>query len=82
MAVRYRLKKMINNCSNGGNCADPGKPSECDLNGCIFDNLEEKQEFDRLPDLYQVESKTGEVLKFKNRNQVDFYLKDFGGKEV
>lgn len=72
----------MSNCSNGGICADLGKPSECDLNGCIFSNPKENQKFDQLPNLYEVISEMGEVFQFKNRNQVDFYLKDFAGKQL
>lgn len=72
----------MTNCPNGGVCADPGKPSECELNECIFSSPQEKQEFDQLPDLYKVQTKTGEILGFKNRNQVNFYLKDFDGQEL
>lgn len=69
-------------CKNGGTCADPGKPSECDLNGCIFENAEEKAAFDKLLDLYHVKSKNGEILKFKNINQAHFYIADFGGEII
>jgi hypothetical protein len=72
----------MSNCPHGGACVDPGNPSECNLNGCIFGNQAEKQEFDNLPDLYQVKAKNGDILKFKNRNQVDFYITDFGGEVV
>ena len=61
-----------------GKCADPGLPSECDLHGCVFSGDLEKIEFDKLQDSFVAETANGERLSFKNQNQLDFYLIDFG----
>jgi hypothetical protein len=63
-------------CPQGGYCIDPGNPSDCELNACLFKSLQEKAEFDALPDKYILEL-GNQVLKFKNKSQVKFLLNDY-----
>lgn len=71
-------------CPYGGECIDPGNPSDCLVNGgCVcFKSEEEKTEFDALPKNQKVEAKNGEILEFTTPAQVDFYIADFGGKRL
>lgn len=65
-------------CPYGGNCIDPGNPSDCEANnGCVnFKSVEQRAEFDALPDRYFFRYAAGGVLKFKNENQLQFFLTD------
>jgi hypothetical protein len=71
---------MFHPCPYGGNCIDPGNPSDCQANSrCVnFQSSEEKAEFDNLSDLIVVRGQ-GVELKFKNKNQLKFFLADFKG---
>jgi hypothetical protein len=66
------------NCPYGGECIDPGNPSDCEANsGCVnFKSKEEKVKFDSLPDQYYFKYGNGVTLKFKNQTQLDFLLTD------
>lgn len=72
------------NCQYGGECIDPGRPSDCAANGgCMcFNSVQEKANFDALPKSYKVKARTGEILAFTTQSQVDFYITDFGGKQI
>lgn len=72
---------MFQPCPYGGNCIDPGNPSDCKVNSrCInFNSAEEKAAFDNLPDLFVVRGQETE-LRFKNKSQLKFFLTDFKGK--
>ncbi len=65
-------------CPYGGDCIDPGDPSDCEANGCCvnFSSAEEKRQFDSLPDTYYFRYESGLTLKFKNATQLKFLLKD------
>jgi hypothetical protein len=70
-----------NRCPYGGYCIDPGIPSDCGIKGSCFPftTPQEKLHFDALPDLYEVTTKVDEhikIIKFKNLNQLRFFLKD------
>jgi hypothetical protein len=71
-------------CPHGGDCIDPGNPSDCLVNGgCVcFDSADEKAAFDALPKNYRVRARNGEILTFTTQSQVDFYITDFGGKRL
>lgn len=49
-------------CPYGGNCIDPGNPSDCQINSMCFNftSEEEKTKFDNLPDRYKL------VLRYKH----------------
>ena len=72
------------NCPHGGNCIDPGYPTDCEANGgCVcFNSTEEKTAFDSQPKPYKVKAKNGEILEFTTTAQVEFYIADFGGVQV
>lgn len=72
---------MFHQCQFGGNCIDPGNPSDCEVNSCCvnFKSIEEKLAFDALPNLFVVSSQ-GLELKFKNQNQLKFFLTDYKGE--
>ena len=71
-------------CPHGGDCIDPGNPSDCFVNGgCVcFKSEEEKTAFDALPKSFKVRARSGEILAFTTQSQVDFYITDFGGKRL
>lgn len=72
---------MFHPCQFGGKCIDPGNPSDCEVNlSCVnFRSIEEKSAFDALPDLFVVEAQ-GLELKFKNQNQLKFFVTDHKGE--
>lgn len=72
---------MFHPCNYGGNCIDPGNPSDCQVNSsCVnFSSSEEKSAFDALPDLFVLKA-PGLELTFKNLNQLKFFLADYKGK--
>ena len=71
-------------CLHGGDCIDPGNPSDCLVNGgcACFESEEEKTAFDALSKNYKVEAKNGEILEFTTPTQVDFYIADFRGERA
>jgi hypothetical protein len=71
-------------CPHGGDCIDPGNPSDCFVNGgCVcFESEEEKTAFDALPKSFKVRARNGKLLEFTTPVQVDFYIADFGGERV
>lgn len=64
-------------CPHGGNCIDPGYPSDCEVNSrCIsFSSPEEKAEFDAKPDLFEIVL-NNKSIRFKNGTQLKFFLTD------
>jgi len=68
-------------CPYGGYCIDLGNPSDCEINkpftNCAnFSSVEEKKEFDSLPNVYFFRSKEGGEIGFKNQKQLEFFLAD------
>ena len=64
-------------CPYGGYCIDLGNPSDCEINkpftNCAnFSSVEEKKEFDSLPNVYFFRSKEGGEIGFKNQKQLEF----------
>lgn len=68
----------MKHCPYGGNCIDPGSPSDCEANSaCVnFSSVEERKEFDALPDQYYFRYAQGGEVSFKNENQLKFLLTD------
>ena len=71
-------------CPHGGDCIDPGNPSDCLVNsGCVcFYSADEKAAFDALPKNYKVRTQNGELLEFTTLTPFDFYIADSGGERV
>lgn len=68
-------------CPYGGYCIDLGNPSDCEINkpftNCAnFSSVEEKKEFDSLPNVYFFRSKEGGEIGFENQKQLEFFLAD------
>jgi hypothetical protein len=76
-------------CPYGGNCIDPGYPSDCEINSkCVnFKSQAEKEKFNELPDKYffsygnnqfdgEGEIEERNVVAFKTENQLRFFLAD------
>lgn len=64
-------------CPYGGQCIDPGNPSDCLVNShCVnFKSEDERIAYDKLPFLFLLR-KDGIAMYFKNKNQLRFFLID------
>ena len=68
-------------CVYGGYCIEPGNPSDCEINSRCFNfkNNKEKTNFDKQEDIYELileHNNIQEIIKFKTRSQLVFFLRD------
>lgn len=79
-----RVTSEDRKCPYGGDCIDPGDPTDCMINSFCFNfkSKEEKKEFDNLPDKYKLtltrkeivyDPKTYEPLGMIDKEYVRFF---------